>query len=52
MVEVRQPKIWKDGLKNLISYLACSQIWPKLPVGHRQFGYMTKNCPKNTLIPY
>jgi hypothetical protein len=36
-------------IKNLLSYLACNQIWLNLSVGHRHFGYNTKR--KHTMTP-
>jgi hypothetical protein len=38
-----------ERLKNLLSFLACSQIWLNLPVDHSHFGYITKLTPKETL---
>jgi len=40
------PKIKKDVFKELLSYLACSQIWLNLLVDHCHFGYITNVTKK------
>jgi hypothetical protein len=49
MVEVEVAKnIEGCFLQNLLSYLACSQIWLNLPVDHCHFGYNSALPKKNT----
>ncbi len=40
MVQVCGKKYWSVFQEMLRSYLACSQIWLNLPVGHRHIGYI------------
>jgi hypothetical protein len=42
MVQVSSQKYKRMFLRNLLSYLAFSQIWLNLPVDHSHFGCNTK----------
>jgi hypothetical protein len=41
------PKLQKDVLKILLSFLACSQIWLNLLMDDCHFGYITKLSKTN-----